>query len=168
MGEQVETLEDLLRPGLCAVFVGLNPAPRSVAAGHYYQGRLGQRFFDRLRRAGILPSSPDWEDDLAFANGLGFTDIIKRPTASQAELLPAEYTYGKPLLVEKIERVAPTLVVFTFKTTAAFIFGRFRGSGHTGHRLGQAEGVVMPNSFAPRATAVAQLAELRQLLSCDT
>jgi hypothetical protein len=32
MGEQVETLEDLLRPGLRAVCVGINPAPTSVAA----------------------------------------------------------------------------------------------------------------------------------------
>ena len=43
-GVEVETLEDLLRPGLRAVCVGINPAPVSVAAGHYYQGRLGQAF----------------------------------------------------------------------------------------------------------------------------
>jgi TDG/mug DNA glycosylase family protein len=36
MGQQVETLEDLLRPGLRAVCIGINPAPTSVGAGHYY------------------------------------------------------------------------------------------------------------------------------------
>jgi double-stranded uracil-DNA glycosylase len=53
VGQQVETLEDLLRPGLPAVCVGINPAPASVTAGHYYQGRLGQGFYERLRRARI-------------------------------------------------------------------------------------------------------------------
>jgi hypothetical protein len=43
-GKQIETLKELLRPGLRFVVVGLNPACRSVAAGHYYQGRLGQLF----------------------------------------------------------------------------------------------------------------------------
>jgi TDG/mug DNA glycosylase family protein len=55
MGTPVETLEDLLRPGLRAVCVGINPAPDSVRAGHYYQGKLGQQFYGRLRRAGVLP-----------------------------------------------------------------------------------------------------------------
>lgn len=36
MDKRVETLEDLLRPGLRAVCVGINPAPVSVAAGHYF------------------------------------------------------------------------------------------------------------------------------------
>jgi G:T/U-mismatch repair DNA glycosylase len=36
MGQQVETLEDLLRPGLRAVCIGINLAPTSVGAGHYY------------------------------------------------------------------------------------------------------------------------------------
>jgi hypothetical protein len=40
MRESIETLEDLLRPGLDAVCVGINPTPTSVAAGHYYQAAL--------------------------------------------------------------------------------------------------------------------------------
>lgn len=36
MGTPVETLEDLLRPGLRAVCIGINPAPDSVAAEHYF------------------------------------------------------------------------------------------------------------------------------------
>jgi hypothetical protein len=54
-GQHVETLEDLLQPGLRAVCVGINPAPRSVRAGHYYQGNLGQRLFSRLSEAEVLP-----------------------------------------------------------------------------------------------------------------
>jgi double-stranded uracil-DNA glycosylase len=53
-GERVETLEDLLRPGLRAICIGINPALKSVAAGHYHRGTLGQRFFERLRSVDLL------------------------------------------------------------------------------------------------------------------
>ena len=41
----IETLADLppLRDRL--LFVGLNPSPVSVEAGHYHQGRLGRTFW---------------------------------------------------------------------------------------------------------------------------
>ena len=162
MGEQVETLADLLRPSLRAICVGINPAPASVAAGHYYQGPLGQGFYSRLRRAGVLPSGAGWEDDLAFANGIGFTDIIKRPTASAKELRKAEYEHGLALLMEKLDVAEPELVIFTFKKTATVVFGSFSGSGFIGKKLGGAEVFVMPGPYAPGATVEAQLSELRR------
>lgn len=55
LGSTVTTLADLLRPGLKAVTVGINPAPVSVAAGHYYQGSAGQTFYRRLTVVGLLP-----------------------------------------------------------------------------------------------------------------
>ena len=100
MGEDIETLEDLLRPGLRAVCIGVNPAPASVAVGHYYQGRLGQRFFKRLHCADVIPEVPGWEDNVAFANSIGFTDIVKRPTANAGELSRAEFEYGEVFLRE--------------------------------------------------------------------
>jgi hypothetical protein len=65
----------------------INPAPTSVQAGHYYQGNLGQRFFARLRQARLLEYVEDgYEDDAAFASGIGFTDVVKRPTARADEV----------------------------------------------------------------------------------
>jgi TDG/mug DNA glycosylase family protein len=58
MGEQVETLEDLLRPGLHAVCIGINPAPASVSAGHYYQGKLGQMFYGASGEQGFYGVRP--------------------------------------------------------------------------------------------------------------
>jgi TDG/mug DNA glycosylase family protein len=64
MGQRVQTLEDLLRPALSTVCVGINPSLVSVEAGHYYQGRLGKLFFSRLRRVAVLPAVLDgYEDD---------------------------------------------------------------------------------------------------------
>lgn len=40
-GEPIETLAELLQPGLRAVVVGLNPSQVSVDAGHYFQGPAG-------------------------------------------------------------------------------------------------------------------------------
>ena len=48
------------RDGL--LFVGLNPSPVSVEAGHYHQGRLGRTFWRRLMLARILPAGDPHRD----------------------------------------------------------------------------------------------------------
>lgn len=161
MGRQVETLEDLLQPDLRAVCVGINPAPPSVAAGHYYQGRLGQQFFRRLREAGVLDRESGFDDDFAFANGVGFTDIVKRPTATARDLRAAEFEHGKRQLLEKLERYRPDLVIFTFKKTAQVLVGAFAGNGIIdGLRVAQSDAFVMPGPYEESATAAATLRQL--------
>ena len=117
MGEHVETLEDLLRPGLRAICIGINPALKSAAAGHYYQGTLGQRFFERLQNADPLPRESGWEDDLGFENGIGFTDIVKRPTRSATEVRPSDFVHGRELL-ERRSRRSPVPDRFRASTSA--------------------------------------------------
>jgi TDG/mug DNA glycosylase family protein len=163
-GEEIETLADLLRPGLRAVCVGINPAPRSVAAGHYYQGQLGQRFFRRLRLVGLLPDGAGWEDDRAFANGVGFTDIVKRPTAKASEIGSEEFAHGKPLLERKLAEAHPELLVFSFKRTAEILFGEMAGNGFVGRQLAGAEVFVMPGPYAKAGEVSARLAELGRYL----
>jgi TDG/mug DNA glycosylase family protein len=162
MGQEVETLADLLRPNLRAVCVGINPAPLSVERGHYYQGQLGQRLWDRLRQVGLLPgSSRGWEDDAAFQNGVGFTDIVKRPTRSAQEIRAQEFAYGRPLLVAKLEAAAPGLVIFTFKKTATKYFGNFAGNGFVpGLEVAGRPVFVMPGPMENAATASDTLDEL--------
>lgn len=162
MGEQIETLEDLLRPDLRAVCIGINPAPPSVAAGHYYQGELGQRLFARLRRAELISPVEGWEDDAAYASGIGFTDIVKRPTARADQLRSDEFAYGTELLVEKLKRCGPQLIVFTFKKTATVLLGPFAGAGFVGRELAGSEVFVMPGPFERRDVVTEKLAELRE------
>jgi TDG/mug DNA glycosylase family protein len=165
MGVPVETLEDLLRPGLHAVCIGINPAPVSVAAGHYYQGRVGQAFFERLRRAGLLPREPGWEDDLAFSEGVGFTDIVKRPTASATDVRPEEFEYGRELLMAKIEQAKPRLALFSFKKTAEVLFGQVSGNGLIAClELGGTPVFVMPGPYAPGDQVTERLRELALLV----
>jgi len=163
MGTEVETLEDLLRPNLRALCVGINPSPVSVQAGHYYQGKLGRAFFSRLIRAGVVPSnSSNFMDDVAFRNGVGFTDIVKRPTKAAKDLTAAELGHGEGILRKKIEDNRPRLVIFTFKATAVKLLGRFEGNGFIGAEVGGAEVFVMPGPYESASTVSETLDQLRQ------
>jgi TDG/mug DNA glycosylase family protein len=166
-GEQVETLADLLRPGLRAVCIGINPSPVSVTAGHYYQGPIGRRFWQRLQRAGVIEETGTGrEDDAAFLAGIGFTDIVKRPTTRANEITAAELEKGRELLTEKLRRHRPALLIFTFKKTATSLFGRFKGHGHRPElELGDAQVFVMPGPYERADRVGAALEQLRSLLA---
>ena len=115
-GRAVETLADLppLRDRL--LFVGLNPSPVSVAAGHYHQGRLGRTFWRRLMLASVLPPDTAIEtaDDALLAAGHGITDLLKVPTPRD-EASDAELTMGVGPLWQKIALWRPGAVVFIYK-----------------------------------------------------
>lgn len=160
MGESIETLEDLLRPGLDAVCVGINPTPTSVAAGHYYQGGAGRRVLTRLRDAGVIPPVADeaeFDDDAAFAAGVGFTDVVKRPTSNARQLRRAEFDYGRRLLAEKLDAAKPKVVIVTFREAAERLFGKGTVPGVT---LAGADVFVMPGPYERGAAATPLLAEL--------
>ena len=138
-GESVMTLADLPpeRGGL--LFVGLNPSPVSVDAGHYHQGALGRRFWSRLGRIGIVPAgvAPDGADDALMAGGHGITDLLKRPTARDTAT-DAELTAGVGALWQKIALWRPGAVVFIYKRAATISAGRPLDVG-----WGQLAGVAM-------------------------
>lgn len=152
-GEATETLADLppLRDHL--LFVGLNPSPVSVEAGHYHQGRLGRTFWRRLMLARILPPATAIEtaDDALLAAGHGITDLLKDPSprdvASDAEL-----TAGVGPLWQKIALWRPAAVVFVYKRGASICAGR-----QLSERWGQVAGMalagrpcfLMPGPYAP-------------------
>jgi double-stranded uracil-DNA glycosylase len=109
------------------LLVGINPAPISVAAGHYYQGRLGRRLWRRLEHIGLLADPvPGAEDDAFVAAGNGLTDLVKRPTASADLLSPGELRQGAGVLRKKIADWQPGLVLFAFKPPAVELLGSVR------------------------------------------
>jgi len=163
LGKRVLTLEDILPAEPLVVCVGINPSPTSVAIGHYYQGPLGQRFFSRLRQAELIDEAgTGFEDDAALLRGVGFTDIVKRPTARADEVTPAEMAAGARLLEERLEPSKPRVIIFTFKKTAEVLFGRFPGAGFKdSFSLAGARCYVMPSPFAPADEVDTRLIELR-------
>jgi double-stranded uracil-DNA glycosylase len=164
MGREYLTLADLLAHRLKAVCVGINPAPDSVSIGHYYQGKAGQRFFTRLQKAGVLPGTfESFEDDAAFARGVGFTDIVKRPTPRAKDVRSDELAHGGVELARKVHEYKPRLVVFTFKGAAEAVFGKFVGNGFMTHPLlPNTDIFVMPGPYESNETAEPTLAKLRE------
>jgi len=152
-GASVDSLADLppLRDRL--LFVGLNPSPVSVAAGHYHEGRLGHTFWRRLMTAGVIPAATPVEtaDDALMAGGHGITDLLKIPTAHD-EATDAALTAGVGPLWQKIAIWRPAAVVFIYKRAATICAGR-----PLAESWGQLPGValagrpcfLMPGPYAP-------------------
>jgi len=168
-GRPIETLVDLppLRNRL--LFVGLNPSPVSVEAGHYHQGRLGRTFWRRLMTATILPPDTPIEaaDDALVAAGHGITDLIKLPTPRDAAT-DGELTAGVGVLWQKVAIWRPAAVVFIYRRAASIAAGR-----PITKRWGQLAGValagrpcfLMPGPYAPRPEVDDGLNLLRNLSS---
>jgi len=93
----MNTLPDAVRPGLRAIAVGINPSLPSVRAGFYFANPRN-RFWPALNASRLvdepLEPGPGAVAVLVERYGIGFTDIVKRPTAGSAELRPGEYRVG--------------------------------------------------------------------------
>jgi TDG/mug DNA glycosylase family protein len=166
-GRRVETLADLppLRDHL--LFVGLNPSPVSVEAGHYHRGPLGQRFWGRLVAARILPADTDLAtaDDALLAAGHGITDLLKRPSPRD-DASNAALTAGVGPLWQRIAIWRPAAVVFVYKRAAEIAAGR-----RLAEPWGQLAGValagrpcfLMPGPYAAREEVDAGVNFIRNL-----
>ena len=109
---QFETLTDYLVPGLDIVFVGLNPSSFSVRVGHYFANPRN-RFWSALYRSGLVGEELGPERDTELPKyGIGFTDVVKRPTPQASGLRAADYREWAPVLREKLEHFQPLIACF--------------------------------------------------------
>ena len=116
----IQTLPDLLASALDVVFVGINPSLYSVEHGHYF-ARATNRFWtalsfsklsERARRAlAVDVLRPEHDTELPRF-GIGFTDVIKRPTANVSTLGSAEFENAVPQLLAKLHQYAPRVACF--------------------------------------------------------
>ena len=166
-GRDVTTLADLPPERDRLLFVGLNPSPVSVDAGHYHQGRLGRTFWRRLMLAGILPpgTAVETADEALVAAGHGITDLLKAPT-TRDEATDAQLTGGVGALWQKIAIWRPAAVVFIYKRAATIAAGR-----PLPEPWGQLAGValagrpcfLMPGPYAPTGEVDAGINFVRNL-----
>jgi double-stranded uracil-DNA glycosylase len=114
------TLPDLLCEGLQLVFVGINPSVYSTVQGHYFARRIN-RFWPcfsqsvlskPIRQALGVERLEPIHDRLLPAHGIGFTDVVKRPTAKAAQLARDEFAVGAAALLAKLERYQPRVACF--------------------------------------------------------
>jgi len=103
-------LKDRIRPGLCVLFVGINPGVRSALTGHHFAG-YSNRFWKLLIDSRMVPEPITYKDDHRLPEwGLGITNLIARPSPGINELRPAEYVAGWKVLEKKIMRFRPEAV----------------------------------------------------------
>lgn len=107
-----KTLPDYLASGLRLVFVGTNPGLYSAETGHYF-ATPRNRFWRAMSLAQLVEGDFGPEHDhLLQRHGIGFTDLVKRPTSGAAELTAQDFRQGAPILKEKLLRYQPKIVSF--------------------------------------------------------
>jgi hypothetical protein len=132
-GKRHTTLADILpgRGPMTMLIVAKTPAPVSVDAGHYFQGKQGQMFWSSLQRYGLLNVPYGMQaDDLLLAHDYGLTDIVKVPRDYGSEPSDEEYRQGLPRILQLIETLRPRVVMFVYKrvldNVLMFGFGHHR------------------------------------------
>src|SRR5438093_2189558 len=115
--ERILSLADLVPSKPTALFVGYNPRPESVLAGHYYQGTRGKQFWGYLVRAKFIrhPAVGQFHDDLMYEAGYGLSDIVKRPGKHAEHIEYQDLNTGRPILLRKIQEWHPKIVCSVFK-----------------------------------------------------
>src|SRR5882762_2968111 len=139
------TLPDHLQPGLTLVFIGINPGSYSAQVGHYY-ARPGNLFWWALSNSGLVPHAVGPEQDVEMLTwGIGFTDVVKRPTHSSGDLRQDEFDAGAKVLLRKIETNAPRVACFVGLLGATAFLGRAVRPGALTERIGSTRLLAIPS-----------------------
>jgi TDG/mug DNA glycosylase family protein len=114
-GNTFKSLPDLIQQDLKILSIGLNPSINSVKAGFYFATPTN-RFWKALNLSQLIrePLAPGLKGHqvLLTAYGLGFTDVVKRPTAGASDLRAADFRFWAPLLEDKILDHKPRVAWF--------------------------------------------------------
>lgn len=121
--------------GLDVVFVGINPSIYSVERGHYF-ARASNRFWPCISQSALTLRAREGlgtatlgpaNDRALLAYGVGFTDLVKRPTAKASDLATAELAAGVAHLLEKLQRFKPRVACFHGITGYRFVHALLAG-----------------------------------------
>lgn len=160
MGKSITTLADIVPEEGRILLVGISPRQESIDAGHYHQGRLGQRLWRRLGRSQLLKDSvPGREDEAFHRSGHGLTDVLKRPLEEGERPSRTELLYGAELLRGKVREWKPGFVVFVFKAAAGAALQQSVDVG-PGQKYEGSPTFLLPSPYAARAEADALYSDL--------
>ncbi len=181
MAAGLKSLPDYLRERLDIVSIGLNPSTYSAEHGFYF-ARGQNRFWralnaSKLVRRQLAPGRAAIEQ-LFGENGMGFTDVVKRPSQGAADLTAADFKRWAPVLRRKLLRYAPRIAWFHGKV-AYQNYLRYAEDvseevawGEQARTIGRSRVFVTPNPSGANAsfgltdlvTAYNELARLRDRL----
>jgi TDG/mug DNA glycosylase family protein len=123
---------------------GLNPSPASVEAGVGF-ARPGNRFWPAAHAAGLATKDRDPRHAL-LVDGLGMTDLVKRPTRTAAELTTEEYRAGLHRVQRLVEWLQPGVVCFIGLAGWRAAVDRKATAGPQPEPLGPAPVYLMPST----------------------
>lgn len=105
-------VKDIIASNLKVLFVGINPGIETARTGFHFAHK-SNRFWKTLYESGFTPKllMPSQNKELLKYN-LGITNVIKRPTKGERELLKHEFEEGRITLVNKIAKYNPKWVAF--------------------------------------------------------
>lgn len=116
---ELKPLPDFLDGSPDIVTIGINPSIASSKAGFYY-AHPRNRFWPALNASRLVPvklePGPAALQRLSAEFGIGFTDIVERPTPMEKDLSAADLREGAEILHEKLLRVRPRILWFNGKT----------------------------------------------------
>ncbi|MBP2655163.1 MAG: mug [Firmicutes bacterium] len=109
----METVRDIIGPGLKILFIGFNPGTRSAQTGYHFAGH-SNKFWKLLLASKLTPRllRPD-EDEALLAFDYGITNIVARPTRAASEISKDEYRKGRLILKEKLIFFSPRIACYT-------------------------------------------------------
>jgi len=140
------TVPDLIAPDLKVLFCGINPGLYSGATGLHF-ARPGNRFWPALYAAGFTSRllHPNERDEL-LDSGYGITAMVRRATATAAELGDEEYRAGRIALEKKVRKYRPRWVAILGLGAYRVGFGEPRAKvGRQDELIGGAGLWVLPN-----------------------
>jgi TDG/mug DNA glycosylase family protein len=157
-----KTIPDLIAPGLSVLFCGINPGLYSGATGLHF-ARPGNRFWPALHAGGFTKRLlAPWEGSALLEAGYGITVLVRRATATAAELSDDEFVAGRRSLERKVRRYAPRWVAVVGLGAYRTAFARPRAVvGLQPERIGTAGLWVLPNPSGLNANH--QLPELTEM-----
>lgn len=118
------TLPDHLAENLDIVIIGINPGLFAAYKGHHYAGP-GNHFWKCLYLSGLTPELMTADDDYKLLNvGIGFTNMVGRPTKGSADLTRKEIKEGSQILLEKLQKFKPKIAVFNGKLIYEIFSGK--------------------------------------------
>jgi TDG/mug DNA glycosylase family protein len=141
-----KTIPDLIAKDLDVLFCGINPGLYSGATGHHF-ARPGNRFWPALHAGGFTPRIlKPWEKEELLSHGCGITNVVRRTTATAAEL-------GDDELIDGAKRLKTTCRKYRPKVLAILGIGAYRtgfgqkkaGLGLQDQTLGDTRIWVLPN-----------------------
>lgn len=141
---RLRTLPDTVGPGMRALVCGLNPSLVAADAGLGFAGATN-RFWPAAVASGLVSRARDPLHALEV-DGVGMTDLVKRATASAAELSPAEYLTGTERVESLVAWLEPAAVLFVGLSGWRAVIDRYAVPGWQRLRFGGVRAYVMPST----------------------